>query len=629
MAPAPGLSPPDPGNRRGPEPGSVPMESARGAIRGFGGRGASVPVPFGSVFPRQRRRRRTGAPTRRRRHAPPAGFFPAALLFLTGVGALSGCGAGEERPARPNIVVIVADDLGYTDLGAFGGDIRTPNLDALAARGVRFTDFHTAATCSPTRAMLLSGVDHHRAGLGGMASLMGEDLEGRIGYEGFLNDHVFHLPAVLREAGYFTAIAGKWHLGQADDQSPRSRGFDRSFVLLTGAASHFEDAAPVDDFDEIRYRRDGEILDGLPPGFYSTRAYTDRLLENLDEAESLGKPFFLLGTYTAPHWPLQVPDEFLDLYAGAYDEGWEALARQRVAGAKRAGVIPAETAVPPLPRYARRFADLPAGERRRETRTMEIYAAMVDRLDHHLGRLVTALEERGHLENTLFVFFSDNGAAGEAVTGLPGNDTFLAEHFDFSYEEIGRRGSFAWLSPEWAHAITAPYRYFKQFNHEGGIRVPGFAAAPASLTGLRPGSVESAFVQVTDLFPTFLELAGAQLPDADESDRRARPTGVSLLPLLAAADDAARPEAEAGWELFGRRAYRRGKWKIVWQPPPLGAGAWALHDLEADPGELRDLADETPEVLDSLLSGWARYVAENGVIVVEQDRAFGQPTLRR
>lgn len=532
-------------------------------------------------------------------------------------------------PARPNIVVIVADDLGYTDLGAFGGEIRTPNLDALAARGVRFTSFYTAATCSPTRAMLLSGVDHHRAGLGGMASLMGEDLEGRIGYEGFLNDHVFHLPAVLRDAGYFTAVAGKWHLGQADGQSPRARGFDRSFVLLTGAASHFEDAAPVDDFDEIRYRRDSEVLDGLPPGFYSTRAYTDRLLENLEEAETLGKPFFLLGTYTAPHWPLQVPDEFLDLYAGAYDEGWEALARRRVAGAKRAGVIPAETAVPPLPRYARRFAALPPAERRRETRAMEIYAAMVDRLDHHLGRLVARLEEGGHLDNTLFVFFSDNGASGEAVTGLPGNDTFLAERFDFSYEAMGRRGSFAWLSPEWAHAITAPYRYFKQFNHEGGIRVPGFAVAPASPGGLLPGSVEGAFVQVTDLFPTFLQLAGARLPEAEEADRRARPTGRSLLPLLRAGEDAARPEAEAGWELFGRRAYRRGKWKIVWQPPPLGAGAWTLHDLETDPGELRDLAAERPEVVDSLLAGWARYVEENGVIVVEEDRAFGQPTLRR
>lgn len=555
---------------------------------------------------------------------------PLARFLLAGLAALSGCGPAETPPERPNLVVILADDLGYTDLGAFGGEIRTPNLDALAARGLRFTSFYTAATCSPTRAMLLSGVDHHRAGLGGMASLMGDDLQGRIGYEGFLNDHVFHLPAVLQDAGYFTAIAGKWHLGQAEDQSPRARGFDRSFVLLTGAASHFEDAAPVDRLDEIRYRRDGEILEALPSGFYSTRAYTDRLLENLEEAETLGEPFFLLGTYTAPHWPLQVPDEYLDLYAGAYDEGWEALALRRVAGARRAGVVPPDAAAPPLPRYSREFAALPPEERRREARNMEIYAAMVERFDHHLGRLVAALEEGGHLENTLFLFFSDNGAAGEAVTGLPGNDTFLAEHFDLSTEAIGRRGSFAWLSPEWAHAITAPYRYFKQFNHEGGIRVPGFAVAPRSLAGgVLPGSVSGAFVQVTDLFPTFLELAGARLPEPTAADTRVRPTGVSLVPLLRGEREAVHPEPEAGWELFGRRAYRRGRWKIVWQPPPLGSGEWALHDLEADPGELRDLAGERPEVLDDLLAGWARYVEENGVIVVEEDRAFGQPILLR
>ena len=213
--------------------------------------------------------------------------------------------------------------------------------------------------------MLLSGVDHHRAGLGGMASLMGDDLQGRIGYEGYLNEHVLHLPAVLRDAGYHTSIAGKWHLGQAADQSPPTRGFDRSFVLLTGAASHFEDAAPVDTLDDIHYRRDGEIVPALPEGFYSTRAYTDELIGYLREAKEAGKPFFALGTYTAPHWPLQVPDEFLNLYAGAYDGGWEELAGRRVAGAKRAGVIPEDAALPPLPNYSRRWDELSGAARPR------------------------------------------------------------------------------------------------------------------------------------------------------------------------------------------------------------------------------------------------------------------------
>ncbi|MDE2971279.1 MAG: sulfatase-like hydrolase/transferase, partial [Acidobacteriota bacterium] len=337
---------------------------------------------------------------------------------------LMGCGAEDPPPPSTNILVLIADDLGYTDIGAFGGEIRTPNLDTLAASGLRFTSFYTAATCSPTRAMLLSGVDHHRAGLGGMASLMGDDLEGRIGYEGYLNEHVFHLPAVLRDAGYHTSIAGKWHLGQAAEQSPPHRGFDRSFVLLPGAASHFEDAAPVDTLDEIRYRRDGEVVP-LPEGFYSTRAYTDELIAYIREANAAGKPFFALGTYTAPHWPLQVPDEFLDLYARDYDDGWEALAERRIAGAKRVGVIPEDAEVPPLPNFARRWSDLSEEERRVEARKMELYAAMVERLDHQIGRLVAELRELGEFDNTLILFFSDNGAAGEDVSRLADNETFL------------------------------------------------------------------------------------------------------------------------------------------------------------------------------------------------------------
>lgn len=542
------------------------------------------------------------------------------------VSLLSGCGPPEpvpaEEPARPNFLVIVADDLGYTDLGSFGGEIRTPNLNRLASSGLRFTSFYTAATCSPTRAMLLSGVDHHLAGLGGMASLMGEDLQGRIGYEGYLNEHVFHLPQVLREAGYFTGIAGKWHLGATAEHSPAQRGFDRSFVLLSGAASHFEDAAPVDTLDDIVYRRDGEFADPLPEGFYSTRFHTDELISYLDEAVAQNRPFFLTATYTAPHWPLQVPDEYLDLYAGAYDDGWEALARRRVEAAKRAGVVPAAAEVPPLPDYARRWDDLTGDEQRIEARKMELYAAMVERLDHHVGRLVRAVEAAGRLEDTIIVFFSDNGAAGENVFGLADNETFLRERFDLSEEAMGRMGSFVWYGFEWAHAGTAPFRYFKQFVHEGGIRVPGFAVVPERWGPAAAGAVSGAYVNVTDLFPTLLDFAGIEPPSAPD---RIAPTGTSLRPLLTGTADASPAEAEGGWEIFGRRAFRRGRWKALWLAPPMGDGSWALYDLDADPGELVDLSAERSEVLEELLLGWERYVEEAGVIVTGDDRGFGKP----
>ena len=552
------------------------------------------------------------------RASPSAPFLLAVLI--------AGCSPTEPPPARPNILVLMADDLGYTDIGAFGGEIRTPNLDALAASGLRFTSFYTAATCSPTRAMLLSGVDHHRAGLGGMASLMGDDLEGRIGYEGYLNEHVLHLPAVLRSAGYHTSIAGKWHLGQAADQSPPTRGFDRSFVLLTGAASHFEDAAPVDTLDDIHYRRDGEIVPELPEGFYSTRAYTDELIDYLREAKAADKPFFALGTFTAPHWPLQVPDEFLDLYAGAYDGGWEELAGRRVAGAKRTGVIPEDAVLPPLPNYSRRWDELSDEERRVEARKMELYAAMVERLDHHVGRLIAALRELGEFDNTLIVFFSDNGAAGEDVSRLADNQTFLPERFDLSYETMGRMNSFVYYGPEWASAASGPYRYFKQFVHEGGIRVPGFAVVPPALAEQLPGATTGAYLHVTDLFPTFLEFAGAEMPAPED---KILPVGQSIVPLLRGEVETVHLEPTGGWEIFGRRAIRKGPWKAAWLAPPLGKGDWALYNLDDDPGELTDLAGERPEVLTELLAAWDDYVEENGVIVVEEDRAFGPPRLQR
>lgn len=551
--------------------------------------------------------------------------FPAAALIVFAA-ALHGTGCGgpetPAEPARPNFLVILADDLGYTDIGAFGGEIRTPNLDRLAASGLRFTRFYTAATCSPTRAMLLSGVDHHLAGLGGMASLMGEDLQGRLGYEGYLNEHVFHLPQVLREAGWFTGIAGKWHLGDAREHAPPERGFDRSFVLLSGAASHFEDAAPVDTLDDIVYRRDGEIVEALPAGFYSTRFHTDELIAYLDEAVERDQPFFLAATYTAPHWPLQVPDEHLDLYAGAYDDGWEALAARRMEGAKRAGVIPADAALPPLPDYARRWADLTEDERRVEARRMELYAAMVERLDHHIGRLLAAVEASGRLEDTIIVFLSDNGAAGEDVFGLADNETFLPQRFDLSEEAMGRMGSFVWYGFEWAHAGTVPFRYFKQFVHEGGIRVPGFAVVPGRWSPAAAGAVSGEFVRVTDLFPTILDFAAIPPPSAPD---RIAPTGRSLRPLLTGIGDADPMVAEGGWEIFGRRAFRRGPWKAVWLAPPIGDGSWALYDLDEDPGELRDLAGERPAILEDLLAGWERYVEENGVIVTDDDRGFGKP----
>ena len=253
---------------------------------------------------------------------------------------------------------------------------------------------------------------------------------------------------------------------------------------------------------------------------------------------------------------------------------------------------------------------------------MELYAAMVERLDHHVGRLVNAIQELGQFENTLIVFFSDNGAAGEDVSRLADNQTFLPQRFDLSYETMGRMNSFVYYGPEWASAASGPYRYFKQFVHEGGIRVPGFAVVPPGLTAHLPGATTGAFLHVTDLFPTFLQLAGAEAPTAPD---KILPIGNSIVPPLRADVETVHEEPAAGWEIFGRRAIRRGPWKASWLAPPLGEGHWALYNLDEDPGELTNLSSERPDVLNELLVAWNDYVEENGVIVVEEDRAFGPP----
>ncbi len=289
-------------------------------------------------------------------------------------------------------------------------------------------------------------------------------------------------------------------------------------------------------------------------------------------------------------------------------------------------MIPEDAVLPPLPNYSRRWDELSDEERRVEARKMELYAAMVERLDHHVGRLIAALRELGEFDNTLIVFFSDNGAAGEDVSRLADNQTFLPERFDLSYETMGRMNSFVYYGPEWASAASGPYRYFKQFVHEGGIRVPGFAVVPPALAEQLPGATTGAYLHVTDLFPTFLEFAGAEMPAPED---KILPVGQSILPLLRGEVETVHLEPTGGWEIFGRRAIRKGPWKAAWLAPPLGKGDWALYNLDDDPGELTDLAGERPEVLAELLAAWEDYVEENGVIVVEEDRAFGPPRLQR
>lgn len=520
---------------------------------------------------------------------------------------------------RPNFLVIVADDLGFSDIGAFGGEIETPNLDRLAYRGVRFTDFHSAPACSPTRAMLLTGTDHHVAGIGTMLEVAVPGFQGAPGYEGYLNDRVVALPELLREAGYLTLMSGKWHLGATIERSPWARGFDRSFALLPAGASHYGGGGAELLSVPTLYTEDDQFV-SVGEEFYSSDHYADTLLRYLRErSPDDERPFFAYLPFQAPHWPLQAPDESVAAYRGRYDTGPDALREARLAALQRLGLCPPDVeAHPVVADGAPEWDDMTDDERARSARSMEVYAGMVDRMDWNIGRVVDYLTETGELDDTVVIFLSDNGAEGAIVEAMPLRGPQIAaqieKYCDNSLDNLGRPSSYIWYGPRWAQAATAPSRLHKAFTTEGGIRVVGFLTWPGFE---RQAQIGTAFATVMDIAPTVLELAGVEHPGTSWHGRQVEPMrGRSLVTYLSGvADNVHDGETGTGWELFGRRAIRRGDWKALHLPAPHGTGSWQLYDLSADPGEIHDLAAAHPDTLAELVGLWDRYVQDNGVIV--------------
>ena len=491
----------------------------------------------------------------------------------------------------------------------------------LAYAGLRLHGFHTAPTCSPTRAMLLTGTDHHIAGLGTMAETMTGELRGRPGHEGYLNDSVVTLAELLRDGGYQTLMSGKWHLGLTADRVPAARGFERSYALLPGAANHYgyEPQADVKpgllQSTPSLYAEDRDFV-APPQGFYSSDTFTDRLIGYL-EARDRGRPFFAYLAYSAPHWPLQAPADIVAHYRGRYAAGPEALRLARLERVKRLGLAPANAEPDPMV-GGRPWEELTEAERSLAARTMEVYAGMVERMDWNVGRVIDHLTRTGDLDNTFILFMSDNGAAGELLEAMPffgpNLQEFIAEHYDNSLDNIGRANSYVWYGPRWAQAATAPSRLYKGFTAQGGIRVCAFIRYPPLA---RQGEIGAALTTVMDVAPTVLDLAGAAHPGTQYRGRAVAPLrGRSLLPYLELRRDTAHgPEEAIGWELFGCRAIRQGDWKAVFIPVRAGPGVWQLYDLAADPGETNDLAGTHAARLAALLAAWERYVAETGVVL--------------
>lgn len=543
------------------------------------------------------------------------------LSWALCMSALIGVSA-QANEKQPNFLIIMADDLGYSDIGSYGGEIATPNLDSLASEGLRLSNFHTSATCSPTRSMLMSGTDSHIAGLGNMAELMQPFQQGQPGYEGYLNDRVANLAEVLQEGGYNTYTVGKWHLGRSEELSPNARGFDHSYILVQGGASHFDDQMAIISVDpKAIYREDGKQV-SVPDGFFSTQFYTDKLIEYIEADRQNGKPFFGLLSYTAPHWPLHAPDEWLDKYEGRYAAGYEAIRQERLARMKQLGLVAANTdANVPMQGVLPDWEQLSDEQKRREARSMEVYAAMVDNMDHHIGRVIDYLKQTGEYDNTFILFLSDNGADGNSPLGLPGNDVWMNEAFDNSLQNMGRKGSYIDYGAQWAQVSATPFPFFKGLTTQGGIQVPAIIRHPDVS---KPGSINAEVAHVMDVMPTFLELAGIQPPAGTFKGREvAALQGVSMLPML---QDKAMPERAIGWELFGRKALRKGDWKILNMSVPYGTAGWQLYNLADDPTETTDLAASQPEKLKELLGEWDEYVARNNVLSGEFNIRYGFET---
>ena len=543
------------------------------------------------------------------------------LLGVIAMMSVPATSVAADAPRRPNIVVILGDDLGYSDLGSFGGEIRTPNIDSLARDGVRFSNFYTHASCSPTRSILLSGVDNHLNGLGNMDEYVAPNQRGVPGYEGHLSNRVATLPQLLRQAGYHTYMVGKWHLGKAPDLIPAARGFERDFSLLDGAGSYWDMTSFTAASFRSTYTEDGRYLTNLPDDYYATKTYTDKLIGFIDSNRGTGKPFFAYVAHQAPHDPFHLPRDWRNRHVGAYDKGWDAVRQERLKRQVELGIVPAGTQLSERMWFVPDPIVLAPATRAILGRKMELYAGMVENLDHHVGRLIEHLKKIGEYENTIFVVFGDNGAEGtdlfKMIAGNPGTRDFLFAAMNWSQTHPnawGDPGSYVGYGPMWAQVSMTPFSQYKGWVAEGGIRNALIVSGPGVK---RPkGSINHGVMHVGDLMPTFLEMAGVQYPRALDGRELPPLIGKSWGRVLAGEAESPRTDKDyLAWQLFGNQALRQGTWKIRWEYKPLGTGDWELFDLASDPSERKNLARERPEKVKELVALWNDYVRTNNVIL--------------
>ena len=556
--------------------------------------------------------------------------------------------AGDSAPRRPNIVLIMSDDMGYSDLGCYGGEIETPNLDALARGGVRFTQFYNTARCCPTRAALLTGLYSHQAGIGHMTEDKGVD-----GYRGDLNKRCVTIAEALRPAGYKNYMIGKWHVtksgkpqSEADKHNwPLQRGFDRFYGTIHGAGSFFDPNTLTRDNTEISAYADPEYK---PREFYYTDALSDQAARFVAEhrRDQTEKPFFMYVAYTAAHWPMHAKPADIAKYRGRYDVGYDAVRAARVEKLKRLGLLDSRWQV--AAQDGGKWDDVK--NREYETRCMEVYAAMIDCMDQGIGRIVAELKKQGELDNTLIFFLQDNGGCAEPIGREP-KQKVLADVKDIAplaadylqpdmipkqtrdgrpmrqgYGILpGDADTYAGYGRAWANVSNTPFREYKHWEHEGGISTPLIMHWPAGMTAnaTSAGGIGTLFrepAHLIDLMATCVDVAGAQYPTMHAGQTITPLEGVSLRPALA--DGTLGRKQPIYFEHEGNRAVRDGRWKLVAKGP---AGAWELYDMEADRTEQHDLASAEPQRLATMVGQWEAWAKRAEVLPWIWKPAYGEP----
>ncbi len=514
----------------------------------------------------------------------------------------------QSSDSMPNIVLILVDDLALMDFGAYGGEASTPNIDKLANNGTMFTNYHTSPSCAPSRAMLMTGYDSHLTGVPNLPLFLPPEQVSTPGYEGILNDSVKTLATHLKKAGYQTYITGKWHLGHTDKTLPTKRGFDRSFILDASGADNYEHKAYLPTQGIPPWYEDGKPIQ-LPEDYYSSRNLVDKMITFQEEETNKTAPFFSYIAFQAIHIPVQAPKEFIDKYEGVYDEGWDVLRQQRYEKAKVLGLIDSTAQLGDMLPVFKKWSEQSDADKKRKAKAMAVNAAMIEAMDFHIGRYISYLEEKGLMDNTVFVITSDNGPEGSDPSLVAGIDLwakYAGYHTD--YERLGEKRSWNFIGPEFASAAASPSAYFKFYTGEGGLRVPLIISG----ANLPQAQQKSPFSFVTDVTPTILDIVGIS--------SNANFTGRSLFPVINSTTEKIYNDEEyVAIEAAGHSALFKGDMKIVRNAKPYGDTQWRMYNIKKDPGEVNDLSKSMPTLFKEMMDNYETYTKEFNVLEMAED----------